>query len=391
MKPLNFAVIGCGMLARQMHLPNLAFVEGARLHTCCDINEENLAACQVFNPVKLSRDFVSVINDPEVDALIVATTEVFRVPIIEAAAKAGKPVYCEKPLADTLENALAIQKLVEEHNLPFCVGHNRRSSPAMKAAREIFVSHMRDPQPSAWRFRREGAESMAVGDRPGAPVVAIRINDDWMSWKPVHLQNELNRKVGLLLSEGTHFTDLATWFIDAKPVSVLCSGEGVLNHAIIIHFDNGGMATITMASTGSFGYPKELLEAIGNGGVVVVDHMLEIRTAGLTGVPAVQTFPMLNDRHPEVGTEGGLHGWLEKKRAACAEAEAAGDPMKQFTAEPNKGHRLMLADFVREIRGEIPPVCTVKEAITATVICLAAAKSYLENRRVDVSEILHDF
>lgn len=391
MKPINFAVIGCGMLARQMHLPNLALVKDARLHTCCDINEENLEACRVFNPVKLSRDFLSVINDPEVDALIVATTEVFRVPIIEAAARARKPVYCEKPLADTLENALAIQKLVEENQLPFCVGHNRRSSPAMKEAREIFVSHMRDPQPCRWRFQREGAESMAVGENPGAPVIAIRINDDWMSWKPVHLQNELNRKVGLLLSEGTHFTDLATWFIDAKPVSVLCSGEGVLNHAIIIHYDNGGMATITMASTGSFGYPKELLEAIGNGGVVVVDHMLEIRTAGVAGAPLIQRFPLLNDRHPDIGGEGGLHGWLEKKRAACLEAEQAGDPMKQFAAEPNKGHRLMLEDFIREIRGEISPVCTVKEAITATVICLAAAKSYLENRRVEVSEILRDF
>src|SRR5688500_18269994 len=125
MKPLNFAVIGCGMLARQSHLPNLVALEPANLHTCCDMDPSNLESTRQFHPKKLTSDFEDAIRDPEVDALVVATTESFRVPIIQAAARAGKPVYSEKPLADTLENALTIQHLVESHRLPFCVGHNR--------------------------------------------------------------------------------------------------------------------------------------------------------------------------------------------------------------------------------------------------------------------------
>lgn len=390
MKPLNFSVIGCGMLAQQTHLPNLVAMREARLHACCDINGENLEACRAFQPEKLSRDFRETIADPEVDALIVATTETFRLPILEAAARAGKPVYCEKPLADSLENALRIQKLVTQSGMPFCVGHNRRSSPAMQAARRIFVSHMRAPKPCPWRFERPGWETMPVGSEPGAPVVAIRVNDDWKSWKTVHLQNDLNRKAGLLLSEGTHFTDLANWFLDAEPVSVLCSGQGVLNHAIIIHYAGGGLATITMAGTGSFAYPKELLEAMGQGGVVACDHMLEVRTAGIVDAPPITRYPMLNDRHPRIGEEGGLHGWLQKKRVACEEATAAGDPMLQFTAEPDKGHRRMLREFIREIRGECDPVCPVEGAVLAAKVCLAAVKSYLEERRVTVSEIVPD-
>lgn len=385
-RPVNFAVIGCGMLARSVHLPSLKTLADASLHTCCDINEANLEACQSFEPVKITRDFLEAINDPKVDALIVATTETFRVPIIEAAAKAGKPVYCEKPMADTLANAQAIHRLVEDSGIPFCVGHNRRCSPAMARAREIFVSHMKNPQPCPWQFQREGWEEMEIKD-PGAPVVAIRINDDWKSWKSVHLKSELNRKVGLMLSEGTHFADLANWFIDSEPERVLCSGEGLLNHAMIIHYRNGGMATITMAATGSFGYPKELLEAMGNSGVVAVDHMLEVRTAGIPTSPAFENFPMLNDRHPEIGTEGGLHGWLKKKRQACEEAAQAGDPMRQFTAEPDKGHKRMLTEFLREIRGERESVCPSSAALLATKVCLAAARSYLENRSVALSEI----
>jgi len=388
MKPINFAVIGCGMLARSVHLPNLAGFEDARFHTCCDISEDNIEAAQAFHPKKCTRDYREAISDPEVDALIIATTETFRVPIIQAAAAAGKAVYCEKPLADTLQNALLIQRLVDQSGIPFCVGHNRRSSPAMQAAREIFVSHMRNPQSPPWRFEREGWETIDVGGNPGAPVVAIRINDDWKSWKAVHMQSDLNRKVGLILSEGTHFTDLANWFIDSEPVRVFCSGQGVLNHSVIIHYANGGMATITMASTGSFGYPKELLEAIGNGGVVACDHMLEVRTGGIVGVPIVRRYPMLNDRSPNVGSEGGLHGWLEKKRAACEEAVAEHDPMRQFTSEPDKGHRRMLAEFMQEIRGERSPVCPVADAVLATKVCLAAAKSSMEGRIVQLSEIV---
>lgn len=387
MKPMNFAVIGCGMLARQMHLPNLGTLEEARAHTCCDVNDANLEACRVFLPEKITKDYRRAIEDPEVDAIIVATTETFRLPIIEAAVLARKPVYSEKPLADSLDNALKIQRIVEGSGIPFCVGHNRRASPAMTEARELFVSHMRDPKPCPWRFQRDGWEQMDVGKSPGAPVISIRINDDWKSWKGVHLQNDLNRQVGLVLSEGTHFVDLATWFLDARPLSVICVGQGVLNHSMIIKYDNGGMATLTMAGTGSFGYPKELLEAMGNGGMVSVDHMLEVRTAGITGAPSVKRYPMIGDRHVKVGMEGGLHGWLAKKEAACQEATTSGDPMKQFTAEPDKGHKRMLQEFIREIRGERSPVSPVSSAVTSTIVCLGAAKSLQENRQVELSEL----
>ena len=61
--------------------------------------------------------------------------------------------------------------------------------------------------------------------------------------------------------------------------------------------------------------------------------------------------------------------------------------MQQFTAEPDKGHRRMLQEFIREIRGERGPVCPVADAVTATRICLAAAQSYLEERSVALTEI----
>src|SRR5262245_54499635 len=102
-----------------------------QLHTCCDVSEESLRFCRDnYKPVRVTKDFKAAIRDPEVQVICIATTEKLRRPLVEEAAAAGKPVYCEKPLAATLPETYEIQKLVHQSGIPFCVGHNRRASPA---------------------------------------------------------------------------------------------------------------------------------------------------------------------------------------------------------------------------------------------------------------------
>ena len=145
---LNFAVIGCGALARAQHIPNIARSAVAALHTCCDLSDEALAECRDIHGARhLVKDWRTAVADPEVGAVCLATTEKLRLPVIEAAARLGKPVYVEKPLARTLEELRAIQKTVKETGIPFCVGHNRRNSPAMIEAHRLFRGHMENPKP----------------------------------------------------------------------------------------------------------------------------------------------------------------------------------------------------------------------------------------------------
>jgi predicted dehydrogenase len=385
----NVAVIGCGLLARAKHIPNINRCPQTRLHTCCDIQESTLAALLKQYPgIRTTTKFEEAIADPEVDVIVIATTEHFRVPLVEAAAKAGKPVLMEKPLASTLEDALKIQDIVTESGIAFCVAHNRRCSPAMVQAHKIFRNHMERENACPWRYRREGWEQTAkiVQKEGHLAALSIRINDDWWSWKPVHLQG-INAEVGLLLSEMTHFADVACWFLKAEPDVICAQGSGVLNHAVSIKFKTGEIASIVMGSNGTFGYPKELMEVTGNGGILVVDHMLEVRTAGIEGAPRRKVFPMLDDRHPDVGEEGGVSGWIRKKQAACEEASEYRDASRQFTAEPDKGHAHILRAFLQEIRGEREPVSPIQPAITAMKICLAAIRSIREQRFVALSEI----
>lgn len=385
MKKLNFAVIGCGALAQMMHIPSLVRSEKATLHTCCDLSDGILEHCQeAYGVEHISKDWESVIADPEVDAICLATTEKLRLPVIACAAEHHKPVYVEKPLATSMEEIYKIQQVVHDSGIPFCIGHNRRNSPAMIDAHNIFRKHMEDNLQEPWRWRREAGRPDRADD--GRASMSIRINDDWYSWEG-WVFDPVQAPYGPMLFEMTHFTDLCNWFLDAEPAEVTAMETGMLNHAIIIKYKTGEIATLNMCANGTFGYPKELYEIMGNGGMVVVDHMCEVRTAGIPGAPATKTYPFIKDRHPNIGTQGGIAGYREKKAAACREAAEAGDPTLQFTAEPDKGHEAAMDNFIDEINGLRGEVCGVDAAVRASRVAFAAIKSAREHRIVQVEEI----
>lgn len=385
-RPLRFAVIGCGSVARAQHIPNIAASPRMVLHTCVDLDDNVLTECRErYGALHTRKDWQGAVADPEVDVICLATTEKLRLPVIEAAARAAKPVYVEKPLALSLEELHSIQRVVNETGIPFCVGHNRRASPAMLAAHRIFREHMTHPNQCAWRWQREGADLPQLAE-DAVPSVSVRINDDWHSWKG-WVFDKTQAPHGPMLFEMTHFTDVCNWFLADQPIEVTAVAAGMLNEAVIVRYQSGALATIVLGNNGTFGYCKELYEFMGNGGYLAIDHMLEVRTAGIDAAPDRITFPMIQDRHPDIGIEGGVPGWLAKKRAACAEAAAAGEPLLQFTAEPDKGHAHALEHFVDEIFGLGPEVCGVDAAVMATHVAFAAIRSAHERRPVAIAEI----
>ena len=245
--PINFAVIGCGMLARSQHIPNIAKSEKAMLHTCCDLSEEALLECrEKHGALHTTTDYREAIANPDVEAVCIATTEKLRLPLIEAAAKYRKPVYCEKPVASSLAEMYKIQRIVHEAAIPFCAGHNRRSSPAMNDAHKIFRSHMETPKPCPWRFNREGDKRPPLeGD--GVAGMSVRINDDWYSWKS-WVFDKTQAPHGPMLFEMTHFTDLCNWFLAAEFEEVVALEHGMLNHGIVIRYRTGEIATLLMCA-----------------------------------------------------------------------------------------------------------------------------------------------
>lgn len=111
MDEIGVGVVGCGFVGRGAHVPSLEHIDGARLAAVADADatRRNKAASKHGAEASYA-DYHALIDDPNVDAVIVALPTPLHVPASIAALEAGKHVICEMPLATNLEDA---DRLVE--------------------------------------------------------------------------------------------------------------------------------------------------------------------------------------------------------------------------------------------------------------------------------------
>jgi predicted dehydrogenase len=354
-------------MAQMMHLPNIARHKDIELRWLCDINEQSLKqAAEKFGPVKVTADAAEIAADQECQAVLISTTQTVRLPLIELFARAGKHMFVEKPLADSFEELRKILKIVDETGVKLQVGHNRRMAPATREAVRILNKHRANPVSPAWRWDREGKDRPTLPDEK-ATMVLLRINDDYWSWKKWAFAH------GPLINEMTHFADLACCFIDSDPVRVTTTGDKFSNHVVTMQFADKSMATVFATPFGSFGYPKELVEVYHNGAAIIIDHLMEVRAAGIEGEPFRTEFGVLNDRNPEIEAQG-IEGFYQRVLAAEKLAIEKGDN-SLLPGQPDKGHFALLDDFVQCVRTGREPVCSARVAAPPTAIILRALES----------------
>lgn len=127
-------------------------------------------------------DWRELVNDPRVDAVIIATPPRTHLDMVMACIGAGKPVFCEKPLGANVGESLAMTEAVERAGLANMTGFNYIRTPASQLARQIIASgeigdviqvtaehvedYLHDPAlPASWRTRiATGTEAGALGD-----------------------------------------------------------------------------------------------------------------------------------------------------------------------------------------------------------------------------------
>lgn len=126
MEKLKIGVIGAGSIS-QMHLQSYANNEYADLVAVCDLNGERAAAkAKAYGALKTFTDYTELLADPDIDAVSICTWNHSHAEISMAALKAGKHVLCEKPLCRTVEEAVQVQKTVQETGKLLQVGFVRR-------------------------------------------------------------------------------------------------------------------------------------------------------------------------------------------------------------------------------------------------------------------------
>ena len=106
MSTLNLAIVGTGGITLQNHLPGLALCPDVRVHALCDANAATLEAArqQTGAPVA-STNWQDIVTREDVHAVIIATPNFLHPDIAVTAARHGKHILCEKPLALNAEDA----------------------------------------------------------------------------------------------------------------------------------------------------------------------------------------------------------------------------------------------------------------------------------------------
>jgi predicted dehydrogenase len=130
MDKLKIGVIGLGHLG-SLHAKMLSTVEGATLSAVYDINSETANRVAEEYGSRTAVDFDDLLES--VDALSIATPTSLHFDFAAKAIRRGKPVFVEKPITETVEQARELNELARKHGVPIQVGHIERFNPAIVA------------------------------------------------------------------------------------------------------------------------------------------------------------------------------------------------------------------------------------------------------------------
>ena len=235
-KELQCALIGAGRMG-QAHANVLSGVKGVRITWVMDLNVENAAKVAAQLGAQASTSLEDVLSQPDVQAVLITTPAGTHADTIEAAARAGKAIFSEKPLAKTLEDGVRAVKAVKAAGVPNQVGFQRRYDPACVAAKaKIDAGDL---------GKLEGFR--AVGRDPEPPPTEYLVGAG-----------------GLLVDMGGHDLDLARFLvgevaevraIGGALVKPELADQGEHDTAVaILRFENGALGTLEVGLRTAYGY-----------------------------------------------------------------------------------------------------------------------------------------
>jgi len=247
---------------------------------------------EVFSrPPKLYKDYRRLLEDKDVDAICIATPDHWHALIAVDAMKAGKDVYCEKPLTAVLAEGRRMVQVQQETGRVVAVGLNRRGNPAYRKLAEELHGGKLGGLSIAHAARISNLAPSGIGkQQPADPPPGF----DWDLWlgprayRPYRYNiapykfrwyNEFSSQMG---NWGVHYMDAIRWMMgETAPCAVSAHGSKFLDHdadimdtmAVIFEFKSGRLITFNMLeSCGGPIFPYGEIEIRGAKGVAYADE-----------------------------------------------------------------------------------------------------------------------
>ncbi len=323
MQTLGLALMGTGRMAH-VYGPKINAHPGLRLEVIYNPRIASATKATDQYGGRAMDDLDAALADPAVDAVIIATPTTTHVDYIEAAARAGKAIYCEKPLDQSLDRVDRAMTALRDHPVPFMLGFNRRFDPdngmlreAVKAGEigrlNMLMSWSREPSPP--------------------PIDYVRASG------------------GYFVDATIHDIDLLCWIAGERPSEVLAAGSCMFDKQIgaegdfdmtmtTLKMPSGALVHINNSRACAYGFDQRL-EAFGDDGML-------------------QT---LNHR------DDNLVRW-DKQRTVARE------PLKHFFLERyDQSFYNALDEFHSAVTTGRSPSATAEDGRAALAIALACARS----------------
>ncbi|MCR5783414.1 MAG: inositol 2-dehydrogenase [Clostridia bacterium] len=254
---VTIGIIGAGRIGK-VHLKSITYnVPNATVKAIADpfMSAEAEAFAKDMGVRVITKDYKEIINDPEIDAVLVCSSTDTHAAISIEAIRAGKHVFCEKPVDHSVEKIQAVADALEGTNLKFQVGFNRRFDHNFAAIRK------------------------AVDDgRIGDPHIVKITSRDPEPPNPAYIKVS----GGIFLDMTIHDFDMATFLVNSDVEEVYVESavlvdpaigeQGDVDTAIItMKMKNGALCVIDNSRRAAYGYDQRA-EVFGSRGMVATSN-----------------------------------------------------------------------------------------------------------------------
>jgi myo-inositol 2-dehydrogenase/D-chiro-inositol 1-dehydrogenase len=331
---INIALFGAGNIGT-VHARNVAQNSRCQLRYVVDqdIARAKALAAQFGGEPATMID--PALQDASVDAVIIASSTLVHEKHLLACISAGKAVLCEKPIADSLDNAKRCVDAAKASGIIAAVGFNRRLDPHHRA--------VHDRTHAGAIGKVELLHLVSRSQRAPTPEAS-------------------HQSGGTIRDKGSHFFDLACWIAQSQPVEAYATGACLIDPGyarfsdvdtavLTLKFESGALATFSFSRRTNYGY-DEMIEVFGSEG------MLESRRQPELGISLYKGRDII---------EGGLHeGWYER---------FAGTYRDEMDA------------FVTAVEGKAPVHATLSEGLRAQAIAEAMIEAMKRNAAIAIQRI----
>lgn len=332
---IRFAVLGCGRIGK-MHAELLEkSVSGTTVSVVYDVVDASAQALAARVGARVAASLTEAVRADDVDAVVICTSTSTHVDAMIAAAEAGKPIFCEKPISLDLGEVDRALSAVEAAGVKLQIGFNRRYDPSHKSVAD-----------AVQRGEVGDVHLCNITSRdPGPPSIEY-----------------IKTSGGLFKDMSVHDFDMARYVTGSEIVEVFAKGavridasigeaDDIDTAVIVLTHESGALTTIDNSRKATYGYDQRV-EAFGSLGMVSSANTHEFN--GVLATSAGFQRPPLQNFFLERYARSYLDQW---------------------------------AAFVHMINSDGPSPVSGAHGRASLLVATAAFQSMLENRPVTIAEV----